>query len=359
MEKLLVINDSGNFGGVQSVFRNILNYGAFKDFDIDILFATNGPIYDELKENGYNIEYIVELKKFKNLEIIGLIFKLIRKIDKMLKSKKYTKVYANGFLSCVVCGILSYKYRNIKFIWHEHNMPPSKLRKVFLRLILVSVKKVMVVSKGIRDNYCIHDDNKVTVVYNGIESDDESYLSNKDSSKIKLAIVSRMDRGKGHLEVIEAFNKVNRDDMELYIIGGSTNKAAQLVEEEIKVKCIENSNIKFIGFTKDVDKYYKEMDIIIQASTKWDSLPTVLIEAMNYNCALIGTKIGGIPEIVNNENGYLIDNNRLIDELMSLLRSLSKGDNLKKKQINSKKILKEKFVIYKQVERINNILKGV
>lgn len=359
MEKLLLINDSGNFGGVQSVFRNILNYGAFKDFDIDILFATNGPIYDEVKEKGYNIEYIVELKKYKSIEIIKILFKLIAKINKILKTKKYDKVYANGFLSCVACGILSYKYRNIKFVWHEHNMPPSKLRKIFLKLILVYVKKVMVVSKGIRDNYCINDDNKVTVVYNGIESDDVSYLNNKDSDKIKLAIVSRMDRGKGHLEVIEAFNKVNRSDMELYIIGGATNKEAQLVEEEIKIKCNENNSIKIIGFTKEVDKYYKEMDVIIQASTKWDSLPTVLIEAMNYNCALIGTKIGGIPEIIDNENGYLINAENLIEELTTLLSKLNKNKEFEQKQLNSKKVLKEKFVIYRQVEKINTILKEI
>lgn len=359
MEKLLLINDSGNFGGVQSVFRNILNYGAFNDFDIDILFATNGPIYDEVKEKGYNIEYIVELRKFKSLEIIDLLRKLILKIDKTLKVKRYDKVYANGFLSCVACGILSYKYKDIKFVWHEHNMPPSKLRKIFLKSILPNVKKVMVVSKGIRDNYCIKDDKKVTVVYNGIESDNFSYLNNKDNEKIKLAIVSRMDRGKGHLEVIEAFNKANRDDMELYIIGGATNKEAQLVEDEIKNKCSENTNIKLIGFTKEVDKYYKEMDIIIQASTKWDSLPTVLIEAMNYNCALIGTKIGGIPEIINNKNGYLINVDTLVEDLTELLKKITKSDELKEKQINSKVILKEKFVIYKQIEIINSILKNI
>lgn len=359
MEKLLLINDSGNFGGVQSVFRNILNYGAFNDFEIDILFATNGPIYDEIKEKGYTIEYMVELKKFNYLEILNILRKLIFKINKALKENNYDKVYANGFLSCVACGILAYKYKNIKFVWHEHNMPPSNLRKLFLKFMLVNIKKVMVVSEGIKNNYCIKDDKKIITVYNGIESDDFSYLDYKDCKKIKLAIVSRMDRGKGHLEVIEAFKKVNRADMELYIIGGATNKDAQLVEDQIRIECTRNNNIKFVGFTKEVDKYYKEMDIIIQASTKWDSLPTVLIEAMNYNCALIGTQIGGIPEIVNNKNGYLINVETLIEELTELLKIINKNNKLIEKQINSKKVLKENFIIYKQVTTINDILKSI
>ncbi|MDU2266594.1 glycosyltransferase family 4 protein [Clostridium celatum] len=359
MEKLLLLNDSGNFGGVQSVFRNILNYGAFNGFNIDILFATNGPIYDEIQGKGYNINYIVDFKKFKSLEIIVLLFKIIKTTDRMLKNKKYDKVYANGFLSCVACGILSKKYKNIKFVWHEHNRPPSEIRKKFLKGILKNIKKVIVVSNGIRDNYCIKDNEKVVVVYNGIESDDISYLENKSPNKIKLAVVSRMDRGKGHLETIEAFNNASRDDMELYIIGGATNKEALIVEEEIKRKCEENKNIKLIGFTKEVDKYYKEMDIIIQASTKWDSLPTVLIEAMNYNCALIGSDVGGIPEIINNDNGYIVKKDRLVEDLTALLKGLKKDDEIISKQVKAKSILKEKFIISRQVKIINDILKSI
>lgn len=359
MEKILLVNDSGNFGGVQSVFRNLVKHGAFDEFETDLLFATNGPIYNEIKEMGFNIQYTQELKKLTKFGELKLLFKFLIKVNKVLKNNSYDKVYANGFLSCVSCGILSYKYSNIKFIWHEHNMPRSNLRKKFLSLISKKIKKILVVSKGIARNYLKTIEDKVQVVYNGIESDGIDYINCKDDNIIRFGIVSRIDTGKGHLEVINAFNKLQREDVELYIIGSATTQKAISIEEEIKIHSKLNPKIKVVSFTKDVDLYYKKIDVLIQASTKWDSLPTVLIEAMNYNCALIGTNIGGIPEIVSDKNGFVIELNNLEDELINIMTSISKDNNLMIKQKKSKEILKEKFVIDKQVDEIKKVIKAL
>lgn len=357
MQKLLLLNDSGNFGGVQSVFRNITKYCDFKNYEVKILFCSNGPIYDEVKSFGYEIDYIQSLKKLSKKDEIILLIKEILRLNSELKNN-YDKVYANGFMSCVATGVLSFKYKNTKFIWHEHNMPKSKLRKRFLKFISKNIKKIIIVSEGIKNNYFTNDD-RLVVLYNGIESDDKDYFQFKSKDKIKLGIVSRIDQGKGHLEVIEAFNKVNRDDMELYIIGNATSRDASVIEEKIKGFSKTNSNIKYEGYSRDVAKYYKELDFVIQASTAWDSLPTVLIEAMNYNCALIGSDIGGIPEIIDKRNGYIVNNNDVTLELYRLFQTIIKDDKLKSMQINSKKVLSEKFILTTQMDTIKKIVNEV
>lgn len=359
MEKILLLNDSGNFGGVQSVFRNIVKYGDFKSFDVDILFATNGPIYEEVKALGYKINYTQELRRLSNFEQLQLLFKFMLRINKEIKDNNYDKVYASGFLSCMACGILSYKYKNIKFIWHEHNMPKSSARKLIVKTLGKHIKKILVVSKAIKDRYPIEDDEKVVVLRNGIIINDNDFIEYKEKNILNLAIVSRIDRGKGHIEVIEAFKRLNNEDSRLYIIGNATSKKAEVIEEAIKEECKQNNKIIYVGYTKDVEKYYKKMDIVIQASTSWDSLPTVLIEAMNYNCALIGSNIGGIPEIIEKNNGYVIEVDNIVNNLESILALIKKDKALIDMQINSKKILKSKFALNNQISKINKLFKEV
>ena len=80
---------------------------------------------------------------------------------------------------------------------------------------------------------------------------------------------------------------------------------------------------------------------------------------MNYNCALIGSDVGGIPEIINNDNGYIVKKDRLVEDLTALLKGLKKDDEIISKQVKAKSILKEKFIISRQVKIINDILKSI
>lgn len=358
MNKILFLNDSGNFGGAQIIFKNIMKYCDLTAYDVDVLFGSNGPIYELVKEIGYKINYVQELVALTPVKEIKLLLRYMFVMNTKIKEGDYNIVYANGFLGCVASGILSYKYRKVKFIWHEHNLPRSKVRRTFLRIISKNIEKIIVVSDGIKDNYFINGE-KLKVIYNGIESDDKCYLPNKSNDLINFGIVSRIDIGKGHLEVIKSFNKVNNPNSRLYIIGGAVSEESKKIEAKIIKASEENPNIIFVGFTSEVDKYYKFLDFVIQASTMWDSLPTSLLEGMNYNCALIGTNIGGIPEIINKLNGYIVNRDNIEYELEDLFNNIKKDDSLSNLQLTSKIVLKEKFVIEKQMQDIKRIIDSI
>lgn len=358
-KRILLINDSGTFGGVQTIFNNIVKCSDFSAWDVKIIFGTNGPIYDNVSKIGYETKYLREDMQLNRKEELFILFEIIRAIDKELKLKQYEKVYASGFLSCMACGILSYKYKNIKFIWHEHNMPKSSVRKLIVKTLGKHIKKILVVSQAIKDRYPINDDEKVVVLRNGIVVNENEFIDNKEKNILNLAIVSRIDMGKGHLEVIDAFKRLNKEYYRLYIIGNATSKKAEVIEETIKKECEQNDNIIYVGYKKDVESYYKKIDVVIQASTSWDSLPTVLIEAMNYNCALIGSNIGGIPEIIDKNNGYIIEVDNIVNNLEKTLNLIKKDNKLIDMQIYSKKVLESKFSLNEQIRKINKLFKEI
>ena len=66
-------------------------------------------------------------------------------------------------------------------------------------------------------------------------------------------------------------------------------------------------HIHFLGFIDHLPELLSLGDIFILPSIN-EGLGSVLLEAIHYDCSLIGADSGGIPEIVkNNHTGLLVD----------------------------------------------------
>lgn len=68
------------------------------------------------------------------------------------------------------------------------------------------------------------------------------------------------------------------------------------------------SNIEFTGKVRldDIPKYLAETDVVV-CNSLWENYPTVILEAMSAGRIVIGSKVGGIPEIiVHQKNGLLV-----------------------------------------------------
>ena len=50
-----------------------------------------------------------------------------------------------------------------------------------------------------------------------------------------------------------------------------------------------------------------------------EGVPVSIMEAMSFGIPVIATAVGGTPEIVNNNNGYLLNENPSPDEIASKL----------------------------------------
>jgi glycosyltransferase involved in cell wall biosynthesis len=72
----------------------------------------------------------------------------------------------------------------------------------------------------------------------------------------------------------------------------------------------DNDNIHYVGFKsgKDLDDLIMNSFFIIVPSEWYENNPMVIIEAYSFGKPVIGTDIGGIPELVKHgENGFLFE----------------------------------------------------
>ena len=88
---------------------------------------------------------------------------------------------------------------------------------------------------------------------------------------------------------------------------------------------IANISIHYIPFMKDtkqIAKYYSAADLYLHAA-KADNCPLVILEALSCGVPVIATGVGGIPELINeNETGYLIpsgDSQQMTERIIHLL----------------------------------------
>lgn len=168
-------------------------------------------------------------------------------------------------------------------------------------------------------------------------------IKNLDNNKkIMIGLVGSLNvRYKGHEMAIKALKGIsNNYDVELHFLGKG--------DKEKWIKMAEKYNVKdkvfFDGVLPAGEQVYKWMDDkdILFAPSSAEGLPRAVIEAMSRGCPIIGTRVGGIPELLS--DNVLCDKNqykKLEEITIKLLNDKNEMINQSNKNFNkSKRYLK-------------------
>lgn len=186
----------------------------------------------------------------------------------------------------------------------------------------------------------------------------ELAIGDKD---IVLTFIGRLVREKGIFELLEAFGKLkeNRPGAKLLVVGDILVSERDQQSYKLIIKKLEDRQIIWTGFRKDIPELLAVTDIFILPSYR-EGLPRTIIEAMAMGKPIIATNIRGCNEEVdNNKNGFLIAAGSSMElfERMALLY-----DDCRKREIFgrcSRQIAEERFdeakVVKKQLELFDKL----
>ena len=203
---------------------------------------------------------------------------------------------------------------------------------------------------------------RLKVIYNGTRITNNEF-SKSNSNIIKLITVGRLAPWKNVNTIIEAVHLLKNQDLKINLIIVGSGPEDLDLKKQVNNLNLTNEVI-FTGQKKysDLKEYYKSADIYIQASG-YEGLPHVLLEAINFDLAIISTPIGGTNEILQDgKNGFILDLEKGIkpnsENLKNIILEVVNNKKLtEEKKVNAKKLLNSKFDesknLYEYLEILN------
>jgi len=247
----------------------------------------------------------------------------LRKRQKLLKSTKYDLEH---FFFSLPTGILSLspiRRRKQPYIvslrgsdvpgYDLFNQKLEKVHKVLLpltRSIWRNASAVVALSQGLKDIALkAAPTQEIDIISNGIEIDHfypATRVEKKQEEPLKLITVSRLLERKGIHHLLEAIAKPDPLPVTLTIVGTGS------YEDELRKICTElglNDRVKFTGFIRrdELPGHYRQHDVFALPS-QTESFGLVFAEAMSCGLPILGTFVGGIPELVRHETDGILVN---------------------------------------------------
>lgn len=252
------------------------------------------------------------------------------------------------------------------FLFYYPCLKNSNYLKYLLEIekyILSQIDKVVFIAEYGRQNFFrIHPDfdfNKTIFFHNGIEdlpkTMNEENILFPHSFKYRLCCVGTINERKGQRIIIEALAQVSlavRKNIHVSFIGDGPLKNE--LEKLVSTKGL-SAQVTFEGAMDNskIDSHLRQVNIFILMSYE-EGLPISIIEALRAGLPVISTRVGGIPELViENENGFLLDPD--VRQLAVLLQHLEDFD-WKTLGYNSRQYFLQKFTFKKMMENYCNML---
>lgn len=149
-------------------------------------------------------------------------------------------------------------------------------------------------------------ENKYSVIHNFIQ--DEKILTEPVQKDNYFCYVGRLSNEKGIATLLEAMKVL--PEYNLKVIGGGP------LEGELVKKYSEISNVEFLGFIKweEIQQIVKKANFSVIPSKCYENNPLSVIESFALGTPVIGSRIGGIPElIIEGYNGLLFETGNCMD----------------------------------------------
>lgn len=184
-----------------------------------------------------------------------------------------------------------------------------------------------------------------------------SQLGTRDTQSV-IATVGRLSREKGHCFLLEAARIILGEypDARFMIIGDGPLRGQ--LEQQAKLLAI-NTAVILAGYQRDVAGFLGASDLFVLPSLR-EGTPNALLEAMALAKPVVVSRVGGMPEIVQDgETGFLVppqDPDSVAKAVLTLLRDPNRaaamGERARQvveQDFNVQRLAREIAAVYHQV----------
>ena len=264
----------------------------------------------------------------------GYDIAISQRLKTLLKNKRCTLLHAHQYSPWFYAAIACWMLPKVKLVFEEHGRfyPEVKkpLRKMFNRcLIQTRTQQVVAVSQDIKRRLVRYEgvaERKTIVIPNGchaveaithLELDVKKQEINAPKDAFVFGSVGRLDSIKNYSLLIKAVAALKAKGLNVMGVIAGDGPEGPSLRAQIAAAHLEDSFI-LLGHRGDATKLMQCFDAFVLPSFS-EGTSMALLEAMSCGLPIIATKVGGNPEVVENEaTGWLVASDN-VDELVSAM----------------------------------------
>lgn len=357
MKNILLLVPRLNIGGAESYVALVARSLKLLGYNV-YLASAGGALATKLQQEGIKHFFLsIRLSKY----ISGILLKRI------IKKYNIEIIHANSEAAGIVAVKTRQKYNlDIPIVYTAHGVLPAKVKD-----IINQVDKIIAVSNfsreaAIKEGFSA---NKIEVVYNGVDIDkfkpheEKRNLLRKKynipQDAFTMIIVSRIKnlRNKGHQHLLNVLSEYEVSKYwHLVVIG--KGKGLGSLKQKVKEHNLQD-RVHLLGHKTDVENYEDMADVVVLPSY-FETFGLVLAEGMAMEKPAVAFKVGGVPEVIeDNKTGFVVDYDN-DDELVEKLAILAKNPDLCKQMgIQARKKVAKDFANEIMIKKLEEIYKSL
>ena len=205
---------------------------------------------------------------------------------------------------------------------------------------------------------------RIRVCYNGIDTgvfyaaragEERPRRQETGDAELVAGVVCALRPEKGLPTLLRAFARVARPGMRLVVIGsGPLLPSLEALRDELGL----GESCVFVPSTREVAPWLRSIDIFVLPSLS-EALSNSLMEAMACGCAVIGSRVGGNPELIREgETGLLFRAGDAEDLARALGQLIAEAGMRRKLAEAGAAFIRERFSRERAAEEMGAIYEG-
>jgi len=330
--KILYITPSVRLFGARVSLLTLVTNLDKNQFEPIVVCPKKGPLSDELTQKGIKTEFI-PIKSFRKGKYFPLIPITVYKLLKLVKRENIDLIHCNEDWVNPYAVLVKW-FTKIPVVTH---MRLSITEKRIKNYLLKYADKIICVSNKSAENFknWKYKEEKVVTIYNGIDLNifnenikgdrirREFNLTENDILITYIALIS--PRKMQHITIQSAKEVLKKfPNCKFLIIGEHSPREVDYINGLKEMVRGYEDKIIFTGFRRDIPEICAASDINLLISSD-EGFGRVILEAGAMGVLTIGTNIGGIPEVIeDNKTGLLIPPNnseKLTETILQLIEN--------------------------------------
>jgi glycosyltransferase involved in cell wall biosynthesis len=358
---ILFLEQQAHRAGAQRVLAEVLR-AVEPDYLPIVGFPEDGPFVEEIKSRGIET-FLYPLGRYSSgrksvADVRNLVLRSFYcgwLLARLIRRRGIRLVYINGPRS-LIAATLAARLTGTPAVFHLHLtmtrasdiFVASRAAKYVTKILACSATTAAALLAGHTELK-----SKLRVIYNPVRAlpaaapcsaqADWLCADVPNGRAFVVGVVGRITPQKGQHVVLDAALEVARRGRALRVIfvgaPGPHSFEDDFYLSSLRLFVRDSSlegQVTWAGYQEDPNPVYGVCDIVVIPSTVSEGLPMVAIESMQLGIPVIGSNVGGIPEIVRDGvNGFLVPPNNaeaLADRIQQLLDD---GELLKRMKVNA------------------------